>query len=98
MANYQIGSGAWDRNFQGQQTQYDYRFQRAAQEAALAESAAARSQSASSANTASRERAYNRQYDRAMQEYLLGYQQAESQQQKEFDRVRWATELGLRTE
>ena len=98
MANYQIGSGAWDRNFQGQQTQYDYAFQRAAQEAALAESAAARSQSASSANAASRERAYNRQYDRAMQEYLLGYQQAESQQQKEFDRVRWALELGLGTE
>jgi hypothetical protein len=96
-ANYGIASGVHDRNFQGANTAYNYAMQRAMHESQLAESAASRAQSASAANAARGERAYDKAYGRAMDEYLLGYDQFKDAEQEAFDRNKWAVELGVRT-
>jgi hypothetical protein len=96
-ANYGIASGVHDRNFQGANTAYNYAMQRAMHEAQLAESAASRAQSASAANASRAERAYDKAYGRAMDEYLLGYDQFKDAEQEAFDRNKWAVELGVRT-
>ena len=97
-ANYGMAAGAWDRNFGGSQAQYDYAMQRAMHESGLAESAAARAQAASAANARSAERQYDTLYNRALDEYIMGYDQHVAADQTEFNRMRWATELGLPTE
>ena len=97
-ANYGMAAGAWDRNFGGNQAQYDYAMQRAMHESGMAESAAARAQSASAANARSAERQYDTLYNRALDEYIMGYDQHTAADQTEFNRMKWATELGLTTE
>ena len=96
-ANYGIASGVHDRNFQGANTAYNYAMQRAMHESQMAESAASRAQSASSANAARGERAYDKAYGRAMDEYLLGYDQFKDAEQEAWNRNKWGVELGVRT-
>jgi hypothetical protein len=96
-ANYGIASGVHDRNFQGANTAYNYAMQRAMHESQLAESAASRAQSASAANAARGERAYDKAYGRAMDEYLLGYDQFKDAEQEAWNRNKWGVELGVRT-
>ena len=73
--NFGIASGAWDRNYMGNQQQYDYRLQRARDEARMAEGAASR-----------RESAYNADYRRAQQEYGMRYDIAKRDEKDRYDR------------
>jgi hypothetical protein len=83
-ADFGIASGVWDRNYMGGQQQYDYRLQRARDEARSADAAAGR-----------REAAYNNQYNRQLLEYTMGRDDYYKQQDNEFKRKKWAVELGM---
>lgn len=92
-ANFGIAAGIYDRGFAGQEARYGYGLQRAMQEAAMAETAASRAQSASAANVAARERAYNRQYQQAFDKYKLDYSNWEDDQTRRMKQHRWYTSL-----
>ena len=72
-ANFGVMAGLYDRGYAGQQAAYEYDLQRAMQEAAMQESAAGRAASASAANMGARERQFERQYDRAADEWARNY-------------------------
>lgn len=85
----QSGLSQYDRTYQGEQAGYGYDLQRAMHESGLAESAASRAQSASAANVAGRERAYNRSYQRAADEYRDKYEGWEADDSRRWDRYKW---------
>ena len=88
------GLSQYDRTYQGEQAAYGYDLQRAMHESQLAESAASRAQSASAANVAGRERAYNRAYQRAADEYRDKYEGWEADDSRRFDRYKWYSGQG----
>tara|TARA_R100000808_G_scaffold24612_1_gene57174 strand:+ start:6076 stop:6951 length:876 start_codon:yes stop_codon:yes gene_type:complete len=93
-ANQAGGLSVYDRTYQGELAGYGYDLQRAMHESQLAESAAARAQSASASNMAARERAYNRAYQRAADEYRDKYEGWEADQERRWDRYKWYNQQG----
>ena len=93
-ANLAATTGIYDRGFAGQQAAYGYDLQRAMHEAGMAETAASRAQSASAANVAARERAYNQEDQRAFDDYRLDYENWERDQDRRMKQHRWWSERG----
>ena len=86
-ANFGIESGVYDRNYAGNLQQYDYRLQRAQDEASRADAAASR-----------RESAYNADYRRAQQRYGMRYDISRENASDQFGVFKHMTNLGLSTE
>jgi hypothetical protein len=90
------GSQAWQQNLGARQMQYQQDVGRAQIEAQMAEAGANRQMELSLENRLAQERAYERDYDKALTEYSWDYATSEENQRKLFDRKAQLAEMGLR--